>query len=136
MGSNESDSGAGRPAQPKQPASETAEAAPAGGTSQGQKPTAHESDLFPAADAPRYFGTGSYGTGGSTNEGNDGIGDLNPLGGYGSFTDAGGPGSPTLYGEETPTPGSPPSEPDTIQPDRPEPAKKGSGTPPEPPRSG
>ena len=40
--------------------------------------------------------------GGSHSEGGDAIGDLNPLGGYGSFTDAGGPGSATLYGEELP----------------------------------
>jgi hypothetical protein len=76
----------------------------------GERPTAHESDLFPSTTAPRYFGTGSYGTGGSTTEGNDGIGDLNPLGGYGTFTDAGGPGSPTLYGEELPLAGVAPPE--------------------------
>jgi len=37
--------------------------------------------------------------GGSHSEGGDAIGDLNPLGG---FTDAGGLGSATLYGEELP----------------------------------
>ncbi|HTV51734.1 MAG TPA: hypothetical protein VME21_11110, partial [Steroidobacteraceae bacterium] len=65
-------------------------------------PTAHESSLFPAGSGPRYFGTGSYATGGSNAEGNDGIGQLNSRGGYGSFTDAGGPGASTLYGEESP----------------------------------
>jgi hypothetical protein len=61
---------------------------------------AHESDLFPPSSGPRYFGTGRYGTGGSNAEGNDGIGELNPRGGYGSFTDAGGPGATALYGDE------------------------------------
>jgi len=69
---------------------------------EGRRRTVHESDLFPPTAGPHYFGTGSYEMGGSHSEGGDAIGDLNPLGGYGSFTDAGGPGSATLYGEELP----------------------------------
>jgi len=64
--------------------------------------TVHESDLFPPTSGPHYFGTGGYQMGRSHSEGSDAIGDLNPLGGYGSFTDAGGLGSATLYGEELP----------------------------------
>ena len=79
-------------------------------------PPAHESDLFPQGSGPRYFGTGRYGTGGSNAEGNDGIGELNPRGGYGRFTDAGGPGTSTLYGEEPPVDVG----------DEPDPAIKGS----------
>jgi len=68
------------------------------------RPTTHAADLFPPAAGPRYFGTGSYEMGGSHAEGSDAVGDLNPIGGYGSFSDAGGPGSTLLYGEEqTPT---------------------------------
>ena len=72
------------------------------GSPHAPQPITHESDLFPAEVGPRYFGTGRYGTGGSNAEGNDGIGDPNPRGGYGSFTDAGGRGASTLYGEEAP----------------------------------
>jgi hypothetical protein len=75
------------------------EAAPGGAVR--KRPTAHESDLFPSSSGPRYFGTGSYEMGGSHAEGSDAIGEINPLGGYGTFTDAGGPGSETLYGEES-----------------------------------
>jgi len=83
------------------------EAAPA--EAARERPRAHESDLFPPTPGPRYFGTGSYGGGGSNTEGNAGIGDLNPLGGFGTFTDAGGPGSPALYGEELPLLGGTPA---------------------------
>jgi hypothetical protein len=83
---------------PKESAEPVAEA----GSPPAPHSTAHESDLFPAGAGPNYFGTGRYGTGGSNAEGNDGIGEINPRGGYGSFTDAGGPGASTLYGEEAP----------------------------------
>jgi len=90
---------AAEPAAPEQPSRAEAEQA---STTEERRPTAHESDLFPPTAGPRYFGTGSYEMGGSHAMGSDAIGDLNPLGGYGSFTDAGGPGSATLYGEELP----------------------------------
>jgi len=78
----------------------------------GEKPRVHESDLFPPAAGPRYFGTGAYEMGGSHAEGSDAVGDLNPLGGYGTFSDAGGPGSTTLYGAELPpVSGAPPGSP-------------------------
>jgi len=64
------------------------------------RPATRAAELFPPAAGPRYFGTGSYEMGGSHAEGSDAVGDLNPLGGYGSFSDAGGPGSTLLYGEE------------------------------------
>lgn len=67
-----------------------------------KRPQVHESDLFPPAAGGRYFGSGSYEMGG-THEGSDASADLNPLGGYGTFSDAGGPGSTTLYGEEEPS---------------------------------
>jgi hypothetical protein len=62
--------------------------------------TVDEAEIFPPPVGPRYFGTGSYRTGGSNAEGNYGLGEVNPRGGYGSFTDAGGPGATTLLGEE------------------------------------
>jgi hypothetical protein len=79
---------------------EKPEAAVVEAQNQQAVPSPHETELFPPPAEPRYFGTGSYATGGSTTEGNYAIRDLNPLGGYGSFTDAGGPGSTTLLGEE------------------------------------
>ena len=62
-------------------------------------PAPHESELFPAPVAPRYFGTGDYDSGG-THVGNYAVGDVNRQGGYGTFTDAGGPGGAALLGEE------------------------------------
>jgi len=63
---------------------------------------ADETELFAPGVDPQYFGSGSYGMGGSNQEGNYGLGEINPRGGYGDFTDAGGYGSTALYGEESP----------------------------------
>ena len=73
--------------------------------------SADERELFPPPAEPRYFGTGSYGTGGPIGEGNYALGEVNPRGGYGTFTDAGGPGSTALLGEEERR-----QEPSTVQP--------------------
>lgn len=61
-----------------------------------------ESEVFREGIAPQYFGAGSYGRGGSNQEGHYGLGESNPQGGVGSFTDAGGYGSSTLYGLDVP----------------------------------
>jgi hypothetical protein len=61
-----------------------------------------EASLFAVGQGPRLFGEGSYLTGGSTAEGNYALPDSNPRGGYGSFSDAGGFGSPQLLGETEP----------------------------------
>lgn len=61
-----------------------------------------EAELFAAGTDPQYFGTGSYGLGGSNQEGNYGLGESNPQGGYGTFTDSGGYGATTLYGLDVP----------------------------------
>jgi len=55
--------------------------------------------LFPPPIEPRFFGTGDYDSGGP-HTGNYALGETNPQGGYGSFTDAGGPGSTALLGQE------------------------------------
>lgn len=62
----------------------------------------HTANLFPSAPGARLFGEGSYLTGGSPAEGNYAPPDPNPLGGYGSFDDAGGVGSTELLGGKTP----------------------------------
>jgi hypothetical protein len=62
-------------------------------------PKREESELFAPPAGPRYFGTGSY-EGGGTHTGSYALGDVNRQGGYGTFTDAGGPGSTELLGEE------------------------------------
>lgn len=80
-----------------------------------------EAELFPPAVEPALFGTGSYRTGGSNAEGNYRMGELNPRGGYGTFSDAGGPGSTVLYGEGTsksdahPSDSAPVSSPDVVK---------------------
>jgi len=85
-----------------------------------QRPTVHEADILPTPSGPRLFGTGSYGMGGTHAEGSDALGDLNPLGGYGTFNDAGGPGSTTLYGEPAPAEtGTPPEADATDSPQAP-----------------
>lgn len=61
-----------------------------------------EASLFAGGTGPRLFGEGSYLTGGSPAEGNYALPDPNPRGGYGSFSDAGGFGSPKLLGEDEP----------------------------------
>ena len=58
-----------------------------------------ETKLFPDVPAPRYFGEGSYTSGGPVSEGNYALPDPNPRGGYGCFDDAGGIGSTELLGE-------------------------------------
>lgn len=83
-------------AQPAGAAAETKEKAPEAGKE------IDESEVFREGVGPQYFGSGSYGLGGSTQEGNYGAGESNPQGGVGSFTDAGGYGSSTLYGLEVP----------------------------------
>ncbi|MGH8261141.1 MAG: hypothetical protein ACREUG_15775, partial [Steroidobacteraceae bacterium] len=64
-----------------------------------QGATCDEAQLFPEAPRPRYFGEGSYVSGGPTAEGNYALPDPNPRGGYGCFDDAGGVGSTRLLGE-------------------------------------
>ncbi len=59
----------------------------------------HTAELFARPRQPRFFGVGDYDSGGP-HTGNADLGELNPQGGYGSFTDAGGPGSTALLGEE------------------------------------
>lgn len=96
---------------PEKDAHPTSPEGQAAGRSIGAKRrTVHEADIFPPAAGARYFGTGSYEMGGTHAEGSDALGELNPTGGYGTFNDAGGPGSTTLYGEEElpPEPGVPP----------------------------
>ena len=61
--------------------------------------TCGEGELFPEVRRPRYFGEGSYTSGGSVSEGNYALPDPNPRGGYGCFDDAGGVGSTELLGE-------------------------------------
>jgi hypothetical protein len=63
-----------------------------------------ETRLFPEAPNPRYFGTGSYVSGGPIAEGNYALPDPNPRGGYGCFEDAGGYGSTKLLGEGNSSP--------------------------------
>jgi hypothetical protein len=87
----------------------------AGRTAGEQRPTVHESDIFPPASGSRYFGTGSYEMGGTHAEGSDAVGDLNPLGGYGTFNDAGGPGSTALYGEDLPAVSGAPADDDATE---------------------
>ncbi len=113
-----------RDIQVKVPKDERAPQTPA----EGQRPahTPDETELFAPGVDPQYFGSGSYGMGGSNQEGNYGLGETNPRGGYGSFTDSGGYGSPTLYGlegESTEAPEAPESKP---------PESKPTGTKPEP----
>lgn len=87
---------------PEQDAQPTPPAVNAVLTTSAERPVHHEADIFPTPSKPSLFGTGSYEMGGTHAEGSDAVGDLNPLGGYGTFSDAGGPGSTTLYGEEAP----------------------------------
>jgi hypothetical protein len=61
-----------------------------------------EAEVFPPGVDPQYFGSGSYGLGGSNQEGNYGLGETNPQGGYGQFSDSGGYGASTLYGLDVP----------------------------------
>jgi hypothetical protein len=75
-----------------------------------------ETELFPPSGETSYFGTGSYSTGGW----NLARGDINPRGGYGSFTDAGGFGATRLYGEEEEAETSSADESPTVAADKPE----------------
>jgi hypothetical protein len=85
------------PSQKRAARADLTEQTPAPTQEQERHTAPDETELFPPASEPSYFGTGSYGTGG-WNVGR--IGEINPRGGYGSFTDAGGFGANTLYGEE------------------------------------
>jgi hypothetical protein len=62
-------------------------------------PHRNSMDLFPPPVEPRFFGMGNYDSGG-THTGNYALGEINRRGGYGAFTDAGGPGSTLLLGNE------------------------------------
>jgi len=101
-GDNEGNCGPQRPERPDD-AQTSPEAQGARGIAGAERRVVHEEEIFPPFPAARYFGTGSYEMGGSHAQGSDAIGDLNPLGGYGTLSDAGGPGSTTLYGDETPS---------------------------------
>jgi len=81
---------------------EKRDAAPTEQVTDAQTEAPHEAELFPPGVEPQYFGTGSYISGGSNAEGNYGLGDTNPRGGYGTFQVAGGYGAAQLYGEEVP----------------------------------
>jgi hypothetical protein len=100
---------------PDRDAPESSPDAQDAGRAAAARPTVHESDIFPPPTGARYFGTGSYEMGGTHAEGSDAIGDLNALGGYGTFSDAGGPGSATLYGEELPKVSGAPAEGDAAE---------------------
>lgn len=58
-----------------------------------------EEALFGAGTGPRLFGEGGYADGGSNQEGNWERRATHPHGGYGRFSDAGGPGATQLLGE-------------------------------------
>jgi hypothetical protein len=89
----------------------------------------HEPDLVLPPTGSRYFGTGSYEMGGTHAEGSDAVGDLNPVGGYGTFNDAGGPGSTTLYGEEAPVASQTPEDGDATDSPQPPPVESTSRDP-------
>jgi hypothetical protein len=129
MSTNESDGDRATQGPQREARQASAQTQDAGRTTSAEGPKLHESDIFPPPGGPRYFGTGSYEMGGTHAEGSDAIGEVNPLGGYGTFSDAGGPGSTTLYGQEVPGVSGTPTEGEATNSPEPLPANSTSQDP-------